>query len=346
VKPAQIGQVYQLLRIGLIVGFLILLVWLTGYVLLEIFAGLLLAVMVNGLTVRLARLVRLSYGWAFLCVMVVIVAGSSATIYFAAPRVVGQSYQIFNEASLALEQLFQKLSHALPSLQLSSEQLPNLRELTSSFVNLGTMMTSSLITLIIVLFVGFYAALNPPWYIDGFIRLFPQGHRPRIREVLGEIGHSLQLWLLGRAIMMVSVALLTLICLSLLSIPLAFTLSLIAGLLTFVPYFGALVSAVPAVLIAFVQSPVYAAYVVLIYLGAHAIEGYILAPLVQQRTVHLPPALMLSAQALMGTLFGITGAALAAPILVVMMTLTRILYQRDILHDEETDLRRCSVSRE
>ena len=330
--PTQIYPLYRLLRIGFITAAAFVIVWLTGHVLLEIFAGLLFAVAVNGLTTALARNTRLPYGWAFLCIMTIIVAGLAATIYFSAPQVIGQTYQIVYDATSALQQLVRSVSRALPELQLSSEQLPNLRELTSSFVGLGATMTDIAITSMIILFVGFYAALDPRWYIDGFIRLCPRRLRPQMRDILHEIGHSLQQWLFGRAIMMISVAFLTLVSLWLLSIPLALTLSLIAGLLTFVPYFGALVSAAPAVLIAFAQSPIDALYVTLVYLGAHAIEGYILAPLVQQRTVSLPPALMLGSQAFMGTLFGAAGAALAAPLVVVAMAITRTVYLDDETH--------------
>src|SRR5262249_40414357 len=83
--------------------------------------------------------------------------------------------------------------------------------------------------------------------------------------------------------------------------PMAISLSLLAALLTFVPYVGAVVSAVPAVLLAFTKGSDTAFYVILVYLIAHVVEGYIVVPLIQHRMVYLPPAMILATQFL-GTL--------------------------------------------
>jgi predicted PurR-regulated permease PerM len=334
-NPTPTERTFQSLRLGLILAVFVVITWLMGHVLLQVFAGLLLAVMLHGLAAQISRHSWLSYGWAFSCVVAVIACAVAAMAYYVAPRVIAESNELLSGASLAMEHLSRQLSKALPNLKLSTEQFPSLSQLSSSFVGLGSTMTRAVVTSIIVLFVGFYAALNPSLYLRGFVRLFPPELRPRIDEILAALGHSLRWWLLGRAILMVSVGVLTLVGLRLLSIPLALTLSLIAGLLTFIPYLGAVISGIPAVLIAFLQSPLHAGYVILVYLVAHILEGYVMTPLIQQRTVHLPPALMLSAQALMGVLFGIIGAALAAPLAVVVMVIVRILYIRDALGEGE-----------
>jgi len=118
--------------------------------------------------------------------------------------------------------------------------------------------------------------------------------------------------------------------LSLLGIPLALALGLIAFLLEFVPYLGPFIG-VPAVLVALAAGPGDAAYVVLLYLGIHAAEGYVIAPLVDQRSVHLPPALGLVAQLLLGTLFGFLGLILAVPLAAFGMVLVQMLYVEDFL---------------
>jgi len=107
--------------------------------------------------------------------------------------------------------------------------------------------------------------------------------------------------------------------------PLAFTLAVLAGLLDFVPNFGPLVSAVPAVVLAFTKGPSMAAYV--------ALMSYVLAPLVQHRTVALPPALLIVSQLLLGTLFGSMGLIVATPLTVVVLQLVRDVYIQRILED-------------
>ena len=133
----------------------------------------------------------------------------------------------------------------------------------------------------------------------------------------------------GTGATMSAVAVLTLAGLLLLGVPLTVPLSILAGLLTFIPYIGAIVSAVPAVLVAYAQGPLIAIYVVLVFAGAHAVEAYVVAPLVQRRVIRLPPVAMIASQAVMGALFGVAGLTLAAPLTAIAITLLRSLNPRE-----------------
>jgi hypothetical protein len=80
-------------------------------------------------------------------------------------------------------------------------------------------------------------------------------------------------------------------------------------------------SAIPGVLIAASISLPLAVYVIALYLGVHLVEGYILVPLVQRRAVHLPPALTLSAQVVLGFLAGLVGLLFATPLVAAGLVL-------------------------
>jgi hypothetical protein len=73
----------------------------------------------------------------------------------------------------------------------------------------------------------------------------------------------------------------------------------------------------------------------LIYLGVHVVEGYVLVPLVQRRAVHLPPALTLSAQVILGFLAGFIGLLFATPLVAAGLVLVRMIYVEGILGDRE-----------
>jgi len=125
---------------------------------------------------------------------------------------------------------------------------------------------------------------------------------------------------------MAVVGVITAIGLLIIGAPMAISLSLLAALLTFVPYVGAVVSAVPAVLLAFTKGSDTAFYVILVYLIAHVVEGYIVVPLIQHRMVYLPPAMILATQFLMELCVGILGVTLATPLMVVTMVPIKNLY--------------------
>lgn len=119
----------------------------------------------------------------------------------------------------------------------------------------------------------------------------------------------------------------------LIGVPLPVALGFLAGIMTFVPYIGSIASAVPSLLIAASINLHLAVYVVALYLGVHLIEGYILVPLVQRRVVHLPPALTLSAQVILGVLAGILGLLLATPLVAAALVVVRMVYVEDLLGD-------------
>src|SRR5207237_1612717 len=133
-------------------------------------------------------------------------------------------------------------------------------------------------------------------------------------------------WLMAQLIAMGVVGLVTMIGLLIIGAPMAIPLSVMAALLTFVPYVGAVVSAIPAILLALTTGGNMPVYVILVYLVAHVIEGYIIVPLIQHRLVYLAPAMILATQFLMELFAGTVGVTFATPLMVVAMVLIKTLY--------------------
>lgn len=202
--------------------------------------------------------------------------------------------------------------------------------LTGTIFTLGDVV----IHVIFIVFVGLFAAVNPTLYRDGVVKLFPPDRRAHVRKVSRELWQTLQGWLLGQVAAMVIVGVLTWLGLWLLGIPLALVLGLIAGILEFVPFIGPLIASIPAILLALTQGFTPALYVVILYLTLQQIEGNILMPIIQKRSVDLPPALTLSSVFLLGTLFGFPGLLVATPLTAVILVLVKQLYVRDVLHEE------------
>lgn len=175
--------------------------------------------------------------------------------------------------------------------------------------------------------------MRSPWgtYVEGALQLLPPRARGQGREVLTAVGRALQLWALGQLVDMLVVAVLIGTGLYLLDISLAFTLALFAGLLNFVPFLGALAGAVPAVLVAFGQSPNQALWVAGLFVAVQTLEGNLIAPLIQRRTVSLPPALTLFSQAILGTLFGPLGLVLATPVMAAGLVAVRMAYVESVV---------------
>ena len=203
----------------------------------------------------------------------------------------------------------------------------------------GSVATSTLgglATTFVLIATALYFAISPGLYIDGLVRLFPLPYRPRARDVLLDIGETLQWWSLGQLIDMSVVGVLTGIGLFILGMPLALALAVLAGLFTFVPYFGAIIAAVPAMLVALTVSWQDSLWVLAIFLGCHSIEGYVVSPLVQRRTVDLPPAASILSMTILGTIFGPLGVILGTPFAAALLVTVREVYVADVLGDSQT----------
>ena len=317
---------------------LLVLLWYASEVLLLVFAAVLLAVFLRGLGSLLAKHTPLSSGWSLGVVIVTLTALVTVTVWLLAPAVATQADQLSQNLSQSLQQLGDQLGRYKWGRQLMA-QTPGFGELTrkadlfSRVTGLFSTTLGVLANIVIVGFIGLYLAIKPSLYVNGTVRLFPNRIRGRMRGVFGEAGETLRYWLVGRVILMVLNGVLTALGLWLLGTPLALTLGILAGLLNFIPNVGPLIAGIPAVLIAWTQSPTQALYVFLLYLALQNVDGYVLTPLVQQRTVALPPALTILAQLIFGMLAGTLGLLLATPIAAAGVVFVKRLYLEDVLGD-------------
>lgn len=188
--------------------------------------------------------------------------------------------------------------------------------------------------LLLILFTAIYIGAEPDLYQKGLLHLFPHAARPRASEVLKAIGVTLRKWLVAQLIMMVVIGVIDAVGLSLLGVKAALALGLIAGVLEFIPMLGPILSAVPAIAMAFLDSPQKALFVALLCWAVQFLEGHILAPLLMKRGVDLPPVVTLIGLSLMAIVFGFLGMMVAVPVLAVVMVTVRMLYVQDVVGDE------------
>jgi predicted PurR-regulated permease PerM len=192
-------------------------------------------------------------------------------------------------------------------------------------------LASGVFTFVLVVIVGIYLAAQPEMYVRGTLLLFPKRERPRMREVMYEVGYTLRWWLLAQLVPMACIGVLIGGGLWLIGVPLWLPLGLLAALLNFIPNFGPVIAAVPAVLIALADSPGKAMWVIALAIVAQNLEGYLITPMVQRRAVEMPPALTILSQVLMGLLLGPLGVILAAPLMAAGIVVVKMLYVEDAL---------------
>ena len=323
---------------GVVVALLLL--WRARDVLLLALAGVLLALLLRALSEELSRRTRLSDRPALAVVVLALAGLLSLAVWLRAPAVAEQVDVLREILPRAVGELTQRLERYGWGRALVAELRPTIARVAQPSTmldhasSLAPSMLEALARAFIVLFTAIYVAVEPRWYARGIVRLVPLRHRERARSVLRQLGHTLRRWLLARLTSMAIVGVLTGVGLWLLDMPLVLTLALLAALLDFVPNFGPVLAAVPAVLLAVTHDPLRALHVALLYLAVQLLEAYAITPFLQRRAVSLPPALVLSVQAVLGILVGALGLALAAPVTVVALVLVRTLYVESLLGDD------------
>lgn len=322
-------------------------VWTTGAALLLLFSAFLVAVALDGLARALARVSRLSRRLAVVAVIVIFALLIGLTTTFSTISISSKAPELGNKIEQAVDALQDKLQQYPFSAHLFSNDSENTPSAGTSGSNSGigasvarnlsgavTVTLTSLIDLFIVLVIGLYLALSPELYYEGLLRLFPPASRGRVELIAHEATDAVRRWLLGRALAMVLVGLGSIAGLWLLDVPFPILLGTLAGLLTFIPYLGAIISAIPALLIAGLDGLWPMLYVVLLYLGLHAVEAYLLTPLIQRRTASFAPAFLLSVQVLGGAVAGVIGVALAAPIALICTVIVQLGYVQNMMGEK------------
>ena len=339
---------------------LFLFLWYSVYVLFLIFAGVLVAILLRALAEVVARYTRLSHRWSLVIVLLVLVAGFAGFWYVAAQSLTEQVQALSKSLPDAWENFQNKLRetgigrYALENFAPTSGPTtePSTAPAAGAPASAGsggggfsglllgrfggflTTVMDLFAALVVVLFTGLFLAFDPKQYVRGTIRLVPPHYRMRAGEVLGAMGYTLKWWLIGQGVTMTVIAIATWIGLAIIGVPLALVLGIIAGLFNFIPNFGPLFSMIPATLLALTISPTKAIAVIVMFIALQNLEGNLLTPMVQRKSVDLPPALGIIAQILLGILVGAVGLMLAWPLAAVVVLGVKMLYVEDVLGDE------------
>ncbi len=325
-RAVALSRIYDLLRLVTAAAAILLAIWLISDVLMVVFAATLLAVILHGCAGLVHRFTKLPYWAALLVVIVVIVALLAGLGLVAGPGLSEQATKLRQSLGQQVHGLHDRLSHynwgraildQVPS-SLGGDKQGSAPGVPSGVAGSVAGALGSAIglfgTVVVVVISGLYLASAPSVYVNGAIRLVPEVHRAKAKELFQTAGNALWMWSAGQALDMLVVGILSGVGLWIIGVPLALVLGVVAGLFNFVPYFGAITGAIPAILIAFSVGATTGVETVILYCVIQAFEGYVMSPLIQKQAVDMPPGLTILSQTAFGTILGIPGVIFATPL--------------------------------
>ncbi len=323
--------------IVVLVGLAVVLVWFSLQILFLMFGGILLAIFIRGIATWTSRKTGLSRKWAISLVILAIVAFVLLFSALFGMRIYEQVLKLMQELPGSFEQ-FREMLKGDQIGQLLLKSGPDFGNLLQKSIRNASSFFSSVsgivFSILFIFFLGIYLAYDPDLYVGGILQLFPSSKRPHIEQALKSVGFILHWWLIGRLFSMAVIGLFTGIGLWVLGMPLAFTLGVFAGIISFIPYLGPILSFVPVALLAATIGWNMVLYVLILYLIIQMLESYILTPIVLQRTVMVPPLLTLTAQVLFGMAAGVVGIMFALPVTATLIVLIKFFYVQDVLGEE------------
>lgn len=260
------------------------------------------------------------------------------------PPVADQLKQI----ALRLPFYIDRLSETFGSMQKLSEDYHIVVGLQEFLKSLGNQLaglagnTFMLVVKILGGFISFIAILALTFYLvvekDGLRKflgsILPSDYEKRTIRIINEIQKKIGLWLRGQLVLMVFVGVLALVGLLILGIDYALTLALIFGVMEIVPIIGPIIAGIPAVILAFAQSPALVPVVIFLYIVIQQFENSVLVPKIMQKAVGLNPAIVLVSILIGAKLMGITGIIVAVPIATAVTVILKDLLVSKELKEE------------
>lgn len=179
---------------------------------------------------------------------------------------------------------------------------------------IGRAILSGITSILIAMVLTVYLLIDGRRTYEWFVAFAPPANRPRVHRTAAEARLAIIGYMRGNVATSVLAAIVTFIVLSVLKVPAALLLGVVAGILNFVPVIGIVLSLVPAVMLALTVSPAVAATVAAFYLAYNALENYYIQPKVYGHEMQLSGLAVLGAFAAGAELGGIIGALIALPI--------------------------------
>jgi predicted PurR-regulated permease PerM len=278
-------------------------------------------------------------GWAVLLCVVLLFGGLGLGGYFGAPVAATQLEALGQQIPtgiVALERWWRHIVRTGPLSPLSgrgglaetvaSQASEKMAGLVGQALPAAVTVFEVVVGLLLVTVLAFFLALEPESYRQGLRALAPTEHERTVDALWERLGVALKHWGLGILVSMFLMGTLTAVGLFIAGVDGWFALGIITFLATFVPYAGAVASAIPGLIVALADSPTRFFYALGVYLLVHVVEGYLVEPMIMKRAIHLRPAVLLFWQMLMGGLFGVLGVVVATPLLACVKVAVEVLY--------------------
>ena len=328
-RPIRVQDLYRVVVFGVaLVGAALLLPELLTIVL-AVVVAILLAIPLSASASWLQGRFRVPRVVGVVLTLVAIVAAVGGLLALILPPLVDQVANVVDQLPSAVNQIQRWLSDigihtknaggAVQEFVRRYENEPG--RLLGPVTDVGVSIAGTVVLFLIVIVNAVFMATNPGPLVRGLLSLFPTKDQPPVRRTLERVRSSWLAWIGGVVVDGLVLGFLLWLGMDIVGLQNALTFAVLSALLTVIPNYGSIISAVPPILFALQDSPTKALLVLLVYVIVNQFEGNVLYPVIMSRAVSLHPAVVAIGVIVVAALFGVIGLFVSVPIL----SLTAIL---------------------
>lgn len=238
---------------------------------------------------------------------------------------IGLNYNALSNQDLIINNSFDyKISEPFQNVLLEASK--TLKNITSNIIVGVLSLLGGILSVILILVISFYLVVEEDG-VEKFVRtLIPSEFRPQALRIIKKVEIKLGKWFMGQLFLGFIVGLLSFIGLTIIGVPYALVLAIIAGSMELIPYIGPTLSGIPAIIIAFTISPLLAVLTFILYFFIQQLENYLIVPKVMEKSVGLHPVIIIIAMLVGGQLAGVLGIILAIPVTTIVSIILEDMY--------------------
>ena len=239
------------------------------------------------------------------------------------PIFVVQIQDFVREIPLYLKDASDIFGIQIDKAQIASLITPVANYLSENAIKLSSTIFGGLFTIVTTFILSFYLLIYHDKFEESLPGLFPDKYKNKVKQTLKQVEEKVGAWLSGQLVLSLVIGSVTWVTLTILGIPFALPLAILAGFLEIIPTLGPIIAAVPAVIIGLAISPIMGLIVALAYVGIQFLENHFLVPKIMQKAVGLNPIIIIVGILVGGHLLGILGALLSIPFISASIIIIR-----------------------
>ncbi len=286
-------------------------------VILQVFIALLIMTILNPTVTKLQKF-RIPRAISVLIVYILVFSLLTLTVALMIPPLVSQTTSF----ALSLPKYLEGIRiPPFVAQQVSREIAGQLGSLSSQFIKIGVSVFSNVLSMVAIMVFALYFLLARNKIETHLSSIFKDEEIAKIVKFINRLEQKLGGWARGEIVLMTIVGLLTYAGLTIIGIPFALPLALLAGILEIVPNIGPTISAIPSIIIGFGISPFMGLAVIALGLLIQNIENYFFVPKIMQKSAGVSPIITLLSLIIGFKVAGIIGATLSVPVVITLQVL-------------------------